>query len=510
MDMRQTFEGLLDYWGGKTPDKEAVYDGLRRMSYGELKREAGQLAKALACLNIQAGDKVLAILPNWHEFIVLFFALAKMEAVLVPCGVSLTAKEISQRCQMIQPKLAFVSGHDQLRWLEAEAGCCKIIAVRFEDKKAMGYSELLALGEKNREQKLPGKRQDEVMCTIIFTSGTTGAPKGVELTDRSIMQTAISIGIRLESSHRDVFLVPLPCTHLFGIVTGMVVPLYVGAKIVIMERFRAKEALKLIEQEQITVHHGVPTMFIRELEDYKGHEVNLQSLRTGVAAGAICSEEVLKKITDIFKFNLMVAYGLTEFVGVSMTTLSDTIEDRLKTVGKPYEGIQVRAVHESGRTAEPGEVGELCCKGYGAMKGYYQLPAQTRKVLDAEGWLHTGDLARIDERGYITIVGRKKEVIIRGGYNIYPREIEEVYYNHPEVMEACVIGLPHQDLGEQTVAFIQLKSHSQQTAALLREYAKGKIAKYKVPDRVLLVEQLPKLSNGKIDKRELGKMAVSL
>ncbi|NLI92363.1 MAG: acyl--CoA ligase [Peptococcaceae bacterium] len=506
MDREQTFNSLLDYWGEKTPEKEAVYDGLRRMSYGELKIEAEQLASALSFLDIQKGDRVLVILPNWHEFVTLFFAVAKIDAILVPCNVSLSEKELKERFDLTQPKLAFVSSRDQLMWLDTNEEFRKVITVRFKKKTLFTYSEVIALGEKCINQKVarnyPLNIKEDVFA-LIFTSGTTGIPKGVELTSWSILKTAMSIGQRLKSLEQDVFLVPLPCTHLFGMVTGIIVPLYFGARIVIMEKFNSREALDLIEQEQITVHHGVPTMFIRELEEYKQHQVNISSLRTGIVAGAVCSEDTMIKINTDLKFDLMVAYGLTEFVGVSMTSLDDTLEHRFRTVGRPYEGIEVKIVHESGRVAETGEIGELLCKGYGVMKGYYKLPDKTKEVLDESGWLRTGDLARIDELGYIKIVARKKEVIIRGGYNIYPREVEEIYYNHPDVLEVCVIGVPHKELGEQTIAYIQLKPDSKETAELLREFAKGNIAKYKVPDHVILLDSMPKLANGKIDKKAL-------
>ncbi|KUO60041.1 MAG: AMP-binding protein [Gracilibacter sp. BRH_c7a] len=504
MDKVETFNGLLDYWGEKTPEKEVIFDGLRRMSYGELNRETQHLAAALSFLGIEKGDRVLAILPNWHEFITIFFAVAKIGAILVPCNMSLSNRELKDRFDLTRPKLTFVSSHDQLMWLETNEELTKFITVRFEKNHYFMYSEVLAFGNKHINPTVMTDSyldyQEDVIA-LIFTSGTTGIPKGVGLTGYSLIKTAVSIGQRLTCTQHDVFLVPLPCTHLFGIVTGIIAPIYFGARIVIMEKYNSQEALRLIEKEQITVHHGVPTMFVRELGEYKYFPVNVSSLRTGIVAGSVCSEEIMKKVNTNFKFDLMVAYGLTEFVGVSMTSLDDSLEHRFKTVGRPYEGIQIKVVHESGRIAETGEIGELYCKGYGVMKGYYKMPCKTKEVLDEEGWLRTGDLGSVDELGYIRITARKKEVINRGGYKVYPREVENVYYDHPDILEVCVIGAPHGELGEQTIAYVQLKQDSGGTPELLREYAKDRIAKYKIPDRVVLLDNMPKLGNGKIDKK---------
>lgn len=499
MYTEETFQSLVDFWGEETPNREAIYDGLRRMSYQELREEIQQLAAALSQLNLQKGDKVLTFLPNWHEFIVLFFALAKRGVVLIPCNFISEKEEIGYHLQTIQPKAVFVAHPSQLTCLQAEEDSYAIITVRFKEDRYPSFSDLLEVGKNKKVEPVEINPYEDVFV-IMFTSGTTAAPKGVELTYENIFHAAKNIGYRLEATVQDTYLVPMPCCHMFGIVTGLLLPFFFGGKIILMNKFLPLNALDLIEQERVTVIYGVPTMFIRELQEYKQNKKDVSSLRTGIMAGANCDEHVLQQIRSEFNCDIMVAYGSTESVAVSMTTFTDDIHKRSQTVGRPYDGVVVKVVNDAGEALEPGEVGELLCQGYGVMKGYYLMPNETAQVLDKNGWLHTGDLATIDQLGYIRIVGRKKHMIIRGGYNIYPAEVEKIYYAHPAVLEVCVLGVPHEELGEQTYAFIQLKKNSQETEESLREYAKGHISKYKVPDRVVLKMEMPKLANGKINK----------
>ncbi|MHB8074763.1 class I adenylate-forming enzyme family protein [Desulfosporosinus fructosivorans] len=502
MYTEESFQSLVDYWGEETPDREAIFDGLRRMSYGELKRESQQLAAALSQLDLQKGDKVLSFLPNWHEFIVLFFALAKRGAVLIPCNIACEKEEINDRLQRIQPKAVFVASRSQLTCLQADEDSYAIISVRFKEEGYQSFSELLEAG-RNKAVKPVEIDPYEDVFVIMFTSGSTGCPKGVELTYENLFHSAKNIGYRLESTDQDTFLVPLPCCHMFGIVTGLLLPFYFGGKTVLMNKFSPAKALALIEQEKVTVIYGVPTMFIQELQEYRQNMTDVNSLRTGIIAGANCDENVIRQICSEFNCDIMVAYGSTESVAVSMTTFQDDINIRSQTVGRPYDGVVVKVVDDYEKTVKPGAVGELVCKGYGVMKGYYLMPSETTQVLNENGWLHTGDLATVDQQGYIRIIGRKKNMIIRGGYNIYPAEVEKIYYAHPTVLEVCVLGVPHEELGEQTWAYIQLKENSQETEESLRDYVKGKISKYKIPDRVIVLDIMPKLTNGKIDKKAL-------
>ncbi|SCM81908.1 AMP-dependent synthetase and ligase [uncultured Sporomusa sp.] len=494
------FAELLAYWGKEKPACEAVYDGFRRMSYQELYTETQQLAAAMMKSDIQKGDRVFALLPNWHEFVVLFFATATIGAILVPCNSLMVEEDYRERLERCKPKAVFVSSQKSVGFLQNYRDNCLIITVRFKEPDCLSYQDLLDVGLNQELMQVELNPKSDTFI-IIFTSGSTGIPKGVELTPNNLYYITTQIGQRLQSTGDDVFLVPMPCTHLFGIVTGILVPICVGGKIVLMEKHDARQALRLIEQEKVTVHHGVPTMFIRELQEYKDTQYDIGSLRTGIVAGASCS--IVQQITNEFKCDIMVAYGSSETVGISMTSFSDSINSRCGTVGKPYEGVDIMVVDAHGQAVNPGEVGELVCKSQGVMKGYFNMPNQTKAVFDNNGWFYTGDLVTVNEEGYIKIVGRTKEMINRGGYKVYPEEVEHLYHNNPEVLDICVLGFPHAILGEQTIAFIQLVPHSLETEESLRNYAIGKIAKYKIPDKIILKQELPKLESGKTNKKSL-------
>lgn len=502
MYTNETFQGLLDYWGEKSPDREAIVDAQQRITYQVLKKETQQLAAALQRLSLKKGDKVISLLPNWHEFVVLFFALAKVGAILSPCNVALVKDEVNERMKELQPKVIFVADPAHLVWLKDSGVSCKVVTVRFEEDGYLSYEKLIAQENASLVERADLNPAEDIFA-IVYTSGSTGHPKGVELTQRNLFLIAQKIGERLKCTGQDTFLVPLPCCHLFGIVTGILLPFYFGGKIIITNKFCPEMILDLIEHEKVTVLYGVPTMFIRELHEYSRHMTDVRSLRTGLIAGAMCDENLVRQIRTELHCDIMVAYGSTESVGVSMTSFNDDVNTRVQTVGRPYDGVEAKVVDDQGEPVKAGEVGELLCKGIGVMKGYYQRPEETAKVLTSDGWLRTGDLAAIQTRGYIHIAGRKKDIIIRGGYNICPAEIEKVYYSHPSVLEISVIGSPHEELGQQTYAFILLKENSSETEESLRDYVKGKIAKYEIPDRIILLDDMPKLDNGKINKKAL-------
>lgn len=504
MNNQETFQGILDYWAEIAPDREAIFDGQQRRTFRELKEEVQCLAFALSQLEIRKGDKVLTIIPNWYEFIVIFFALAKLGAILVPCNEIFAKNEICDRLQQVEPKAVFIAHKSHFCLLQEQKLACEIITTRFEEKDLLSFAKLLEKGRNGAIRPVEVDSYSDVF-TIMLTSGSTGRPKGVELTYENLFQGAKSIGERLECTHQDIFLVPVPCSHLYGLVTGIVLPLYFGGKIVLMENYSPQEALSLIEQEKVTVHYGVPTMFIREINEHLQHKKDVSSLRTGMIGGTMVDEHLVRQIRSVLNCNIMVAYGSTEAVTVSMTTLQDDLELRTQTAGRPYEGVEVKVIDGDGKALGLGEVGELICKGFNVMKGYHLAPEETAKIIDENGWLHTGDLGTIDRSGYIRIVGRKKDTIIRGGYNIYPGEVEKVYYTHPEVLEVCVMGVMQEELGEQIYAFIQLKKDSEETETTLREYTRDKIAKFKIPDQVILIKEMPRSPNGKIDKKALAK-----
>ncbi|MBM4764584.1 AMP-binding protein [Bacillus sp. B15-48] len=503
-----SFRNLIDYWGEHAPEREAIFDGHQRITYGKLKNEVQQLASALASLNIKKNDKVIILLPNWYEFIALYMAIAKIGAIAVPCNCALKGKELEQRLHLIDPKAVFVSSSSQLSWLSENYDIPFIITTRFKEDGYYSYLDLLNL-EKLLEIDEDAKfnqveiNPKEDLYAILFTSGSTGNPKGVQLTSHNLFHSAKNTGYRINCSSQDTVLVPIPCGHTFGLLAGVLMPLFFGAKIVLMEKHRPIEALDLIEQEKVTVHLGVPTMFIRELEDLRNYKKDITSLRIGIVAGAACPENIMRQICSELNIEVMNLYGSTEAMCISMTSLSDTIARRLQTTGRTFEGIEVKILNGENPSVNPGLVGELLVKGEGLMKGYYQMPKETAEAIDEDGWFHTGDLVIIDSLGYIKIVGRKKDLIIRGGNNIVPAEVENVYFAHPSVLDVSVFGISDNILGEQTCACIILKNNCTETEGTLKEYAIGKIAKYKIPDHIVFLQEMPRLANGKINKKFL-------
>ncbi|MBB6446872.1 class I adenylate-forming enzyme family protein [Bacillus benzoevorans] len=508
MYTEKSFRNLIDYWGERSPEREAIFDGQLRITYGELNKEVQQLSSALTLLDIQKNDKVLILLPNWYEFIALYMAIAKIGAIAVPCNCALKGKELEQRIHIIDPKAVFVSNSSQLSWLRENYEFPLIVTTRFKEDGYDSYIDLLHLGDllKIGENSIFDQVEidpKEDLYAILFTSGSTGHPKGVQVTPHNLFQSAKSIGFRINCSSQDTVLVPLPCGHTFGLLAGVLMPLFFGAKIVLMEKHRPIETLDLIGQEKVTVHLGVPTMFIRELEHFRNDKRNISSLRTGIVAGAPCPETIMRQIYSEFNVELMNLYGSSEAMGISMTGLYDSMDRRFQTSGRIFEGVELKVINEEGSSAGQGLVGELAVKGEGLMKGYYQMPRETAEVIDEDGWFHTGDLVTVDSLGYIKIVGRKKDLIIRGGNNIVPAEVECIYFSHPSVVEVYVFGIPDNILGERTYACITLKENCKETETTLKEYAIGKIAKYKIPDHIVLLQEMPRLANGKINKKSL-------
>ncbi|HWQ76839.1 MAG TPA: class I adenylate-forming enzyme family protein [Syntrophomonas sp.] len=492
----------MDYWGYKEPDKEAIIDKKRRITYRELRLETNKLASAMLRIGVQKGDVVVSFVPNGHEFIEIFFAAAKLGAIMIPLDPQLEKNEVWVRLKKAMPKLIFVTNENHLHWINEEGAAAKAITVRFKAFGVPSYADILESGsEANIESVKVDPAKD--VCMVMFTSGSSGVPKGVELTYKNLFQSAKNIGSRLACTAADVFIVPIPVCHLFAVVTGMIVPCWFGGKIVLIDRFEPDKVLHLIEHEKGTVLYGVPTMYVRELQEYRQKQKDLTSLRVSFLAGAYCDPNLVKQIGNELNCGVMIAYGSTETVAVLMTGLEDDEVMVAETVGRPLKGIQIKIVDDRGHEVGTGEIGELVVKGYNVMKGYYLDPVLTQETL-SDGWVHMGDLVTVDEKGYVRIVGRKSDMIIRGGENIYPIDIEKIYYTHPDVLEIAVIGLPHSELGEQTAAFIVLKPNSpKHSAESLREFAQGKIAKFKIPDQVYLIDTMPKLANGKIDRGAL-------
>lgn len=494
------------------PDKEVIFDQQRRITYGELWQESLALAASLDNkLYIKKEDRIAVCLPNWHEFVVVYLAAAHLGAIFVPFNTRYLTDDVEYILENSGARIAFFTKEfGGVRHIEQFANVKQriatleyLVSVRSEIEGCGSYVRLLAEGRHLPFSPVPIQLKEDVF-SIIYTSGTTGKPKGAMLTHANVVHTGTTTAEAMLCTPDDVFLVPVPLFHVFGMVPGILSVIASGAKVVLMDVYKAKEALELIESEKITVHYGVPTMFILELNHSDFTAFDLSSLRTGIIGGAPCPVEIVKLIRTEMGCDIVVAYGLSETSPtLTMTGFDDDDTLRSETVGKALPGVELKIVNGRREPVPVGEVGELASRGVGIMKGYHNMPEETKDAIDDDGWFYTGDLVTIDEQGYIRIVGRSKEMIIRGGYNIYPREIEEFFYTHPAVLEVAIVGLPDNVLGEISSAAIRLKPGFQIDAAGLKEFIKNKVADYKVPDKIVIMDELPMTASGKIKKIDL-------
>ena len=503
-----TVSQLLEEKFKKYPQKEVMFDRTTRMSYEQLWQNSLALSASLHKLGLGKGDKIAVCLPNWNEFVVIYMAIAHLGAVIVPFNTRYRQDEVEYIVQNSNAKAAFfteefsdVNHLNQFTKAQKKVSQLEhLITVRFESEGLLSLERLI---EEGKSEPFEPVHLDplEDLFTILYTSGSTGAPKGAMLTQSNVVQTAIKSAEGMNCTEDDVFLVAVPVFHVFGMVPSILTTIAIGARMVLMDHYKAQEALKLQEAERITVKHGVPTMFILELNQDNFKSFDLSSLRTGIIAAAPCPEEIVRRIRHEMGCDIVVSYGASETSPtLTMTKFDDTDNLRAETVGTALPGAEVKIVDEYREEVPTGEVGEIACRSYGVMKGYYNMPEKTQAALDHDGWFYTGDLGTLDEYGYLRIVGRKKEMIIRGGYNIYPREVEEVFYKHPDVMEVAIVGLPDTVLGEVSCACVKLKPSANLNETELQSYIKERVADYKVPDKILFVDELPMTASGKIKK----------
>jgi len=392
-----------------------------------------------------------------------------------------------------------------------------VIYVGQEKHRGMyNTNELMLLGKHQPDDELLRIKKEldsDDVINMQYTSGTTGFPKGVMLTHKNILNNGFYIGDRQKFTKEDRLCITVPLFHCFGIVLAVMAILTHGGTMVMVELFDPLLVLAAVQKEKCTALYGVPTMFIAEYSHPMFDMFDLSSLRTGIMAGSTPPIEVMKKVVkDMYMTGITSVYGLTEgSPGFTQTSIDDSLEKRVQTVGRKLPECEVKLVDpETGETVGPGEIGEICCKGYNVMKGYYKMPEKTKEVIDEDGWLHSGDLATVDEEGYYSIVGRIKEMIIRGGENIYPREIEEFLYTMPGINDAQVIGIPDEKYGEIVGAFVIPKEGYEIKEEDVRDFALEKIARYKVPKHVFVVEEFPMTASGKIQKFKLTELAVEL
>jgi len=537
-NLEVTIGGLLDRMAERFPDNDAlVYvDRGLRYSYYEFNEVCRRVAKGLLKLGVKKGDHVSIWATNVPEWVILSFATAKIGAVLVTINTSYRSAELEYILkQSDSSSLFLVKGFKDTDYMETLYEVVPEVrgsvpgtllseklpylkrVVYIGDETPSGtinFRDLYEMAERVSDEELAEVERSLDIHDVInmqYTSGTTGFPKGVMLTHYNLTNNGFYIGECMKFTEKDRLCIPVPFFHCFGSVLAVMASVTHGSTMVPIETFNPLQVLEAIEKERCTAVHGVPTMFIAELEHPDFDKFDLTSLRTGIMAGSVCPIEVMKRaVNDMHMKEITSVYGQTEASpGITQTRTEDSVELRVATVGRALPGAEVKIINiETGATLPPGKQGELCARGYMVMKGYYKMPEETAKVIDAEGWLHTGDLAVMDEHGYCKITGRIKNMIIRGGENIYPKEIEEFLYTHPKVSDVQVYGVPDRKFGEQVMAAIVLKKGTEMTEDEVKEFCRGKIANYKIPKYVKFVESYPMTASGKIQKFKLREMAI--
>jgi fatty-acyl-CoA synthase len=520
--IEQTLPAFFAAMAARQGEHEALvsrHQGLR-FSYAGLHRAARQLASALLGLGLQKGDRVGIWSHNNAEWVLMQLATAQVGLILVNINPAYRTAELEYalnkvECRALVTMPRFKTS-DYLGMLR-ELGPAKLPHLSHvvwidapgdadEPAPLLRFSELMARGRPDDERidAIAATLQAGEAINIQFTSGTTGFPKGATLTHRNILNNGFFIGEAMKLTPADRLCVPVPLYHCFGMVLGNLACFTHGATIVYPnDAFDALSVLQTVQAERCTGLHGVPTMFIAELDHPRFREFDLATLRTGIMAGSPCPIEVMKRVvSDMHMEQVTIAYGMTETSPVSCQSSTDTpLAKRVSTVGQAQPHLEVRIVDpETRATVATGATGELCTRGYSVMLGYWNDEEKTREAIDAEGWMHTGDLATMDDEGYVNIVGRIKDMVIRGGENIYPREIEEFLYRMPQVQDVQVVGVPDRKYGEELCAWIIVKPGQALTEQAVRAFCQGQIAHYKVPRHIRFVDAFPMTVTGKIQK----------
>jgi fatty-acyl-CoA synthase len=524
----------------KYPQKDfMVYpDRNLRFNYSQFNERVDDLAKGLLALGLKKGDHIGIWARNVPDWLTFLFATSKIGAVLVTVNTSYRSHELAYVVKHSDMKaLAIIDGFRNVDYVQTVYDIVPelktqqrgnltsqefpelnhVIYIGQEKHRGMyNTRELLLLGKHCPDSELAKIKASTTADDVVnmqYTSGTTGFPKGVMLTHKNILNNGYYIGEKQKFTGQDRLCLPVPLFHCFGIVLGVLAALSHGATLVMIEAFDPLLVLAAVQKEKCTALYGVPTMFIAELNHPMFDMFDLSSLRTGIMAGSPCPKETMKKvISDMHCDEITIAYGLTEASPVmTQTSTDDTIERRVSTVGIAMPQIEIKIVDpNTGEKLGPGQQGEICCRGYNIMKGYYKMPEKTAETIDRDGWLHSGDLGTIDEYGYYKITGRIKDMIIRGGENIYPREIEEFLYTIDGVRDAQVVGIPDDRYGEIVGAFVMLQEGTDLNEEDIREYSMEKIARYKVPKHVFIVDEYPMTASGKIQKFKLREIATEL
>ena len=520
------FDRTVARWGDR-PALIVRQQGVR-WSYRELGKKVDAFAAGLVALGLQPGERIGIWSPNNAEWVVTQFATAKAGLILVNINPAYRLAELEYAlnkvgCRALITATAFKTSDyvgmintlaPELRdarpgHLNAANLASLKMVIQIGDTPAPGtipFESVYAMGADSHRahlDELAGRLQFDEAINIQFTSGTTGAPKGATLTHHGILNNGYFIGEAMKLTSADSLCIPVPLYHCFGMVLGNLACITHGSAMVYPgEGFDPLTTLQTVAEERCTGLHGVPTMFIAQLEHADFSKFDLSSLRTGIMAGAPCPIEVMRRcIRDMHLSEITIAYGMTETSPVStQTTTGDPVERRVSTVGRVHPHIEVKIVNTEGHLVPRSVSGEFCTRGYSVMLGYWDDAERTAQAIDAAGWMHTGDLAVMDAEGYCNIVGRIKDMVIRGGENVYPREVEEFLYRHPKIQDVQVFGVPDERYGEELCAWIKLRVGEALTAEEVREFCRDQIAHYKVPRHIRFVEEFPMTVTGKMQK----------
>ena len=496
----------------------ARHQGIR-WTYDEFGERVDRLSAGLMGLGLEAGDRVGLWSPNYAEWTLLQYATASIGVVLVNINPAYRTHELAYALQQSACRMLFAApsfkSSDYLEMVDHVEGTIPTLerAVFFWEDD---WDEIVAGTGAVSSDELATRRatlSPDDPINIQYTSGTTGFPKGATLTHRNILNNGYFVTRRQGFTSSDRLCIPVPFYHCFGMVMGNLGCTTQGATMVIpADAFDPTHVLETVEAERCTALYGVPTMFIAELGLSNFDDYDLSSLRTGVMAGSPCPVEVMKACVDRMKMrDVTICYGMTETSPVSTQTLpDDSLHHRTATVGRVHPHVEIRVAHPDSReTIARGDTGEFCTRGYSVMQGYWNDPARTTDAIDADGWMHTGDLAVMTDDGYVNIVGRIKDMVIRGGENVYPREIEEFLYTHPAVADVQVIGVPDERYGEELMAWVKLQPGGSATDDEIREFCRGKIAHYKIPRYVRFVDEFPMTVTGKVQKYLMREQSIA-
>ena len=536
--LEMTIGEMMELQARLHPDQDGLVSPLIgvRYSYKELNEMCDRVARGFMAMGIKKGDHIAMWSSNYPEWVITQFASAKMGAVLVTVNTNYKRFELEYLMRQ-SDSTTLITMHgtkdsDYLQYiyelcpelktsepgkLECEA-LPRLKNVIYLDEGhpdgMFNWSDILEMAEQVSQEELEAVKATLDIHDVInmqYTSGTTGFPKGVMLTHYNLVNNGKAIGDCMNFTHEDRLLIHVPLFHCFGCVLGVMASITHGTTMILNDHFNPIHALKVIEAERCTAVHGVPTMFISILENPEFFKYDLSSLRTGIMAGSPCPIEFMKRaVNDMGMKEIVITYGQTESSpAITMTTTTDPLEIRVATVGKVVPNVEAKIIDpETGEDAPFDVQGEIVARGYNIMKGYYNMPEATRQAVDEDGWLHTGDIGTMDENGYFKITGRLKDMIIRGGENIYPREIEEYFYTHPAVKDVQVIGVPDTKYGEEVLACIILKPGETRTEQEMIDFVRNGLSKFKAPRYVRFVDSFPMTASGKIQKFKMREWAI--